>query len=246
MLEEAYHELHALEGSHWWYVGARAVYRTLLLIGFGKPKGGDRMLEVGSGSGGNLSLLSEYGPTAGVELSWIGLSLTPVRPALGLVQAKAEALPFMKDTFDGVHLLGVIEHLDDDIQALREAARVCRPNGAITMLTSALPILWSHHDEANMHKRRYIRRELNKKIFEAGCIPVRISYQNFFSFLPTLFVRLRQKIAHQSPLYDMGKPPPLLNSMLASGLRFEAWLIRYLDLPIGVDLVAVCRPKKST
>jgi SAM-dependent methyltransferase len=245
MFETAYHELHTLEGSHWWFRGARAVYRTLLLIGFGKPNGETRMLEVGSGSGGNLLLLSDYGPTVGVEVSWTGLSLTPVRPILGLVQARAEALPFRHNAFNGIHLLGVIEHLDDDERALKEAARVCCPDGAITILTSALPVLWSHHDEANLHKRRYIRRELKRKICEAGCIPLRISYENFFTFLPTLFSRLWQRRAGRTPRYDMGKPPSVLNSFLTYLLFFEAWLIRYLELPIGVDLVAVCRPKKS-
>lgn len=246
MLEEAHYALHALETYHWWYVGARAAYRTLLWLGLGTADGSRRMLEVGSGSGGNLPLLSSYGPTVGVEYSHLALQLTRERPALGLVQARAEALPFADNSFDGVHLLGVIEHLDDDAAALREAGRVCRPGGAITLLTSALPILWSHHDEANRHKRRYLRRELASVIRSSGLVPLRLSYQNFFTLLPTLIVRLLQRLTPQTPHYNMGQPGPFLNGLLGGLLGLEAWLIRYISLPIGVDLVAVCRPEKAS
>ena len=246
MREEAYHALHALEEQHWWYVGARAIYRTLLEIGWGPPLGARRMLEVGSGSGGNLALLSEYGPTVGLEPSPLALRLARQRPLGALVQGRAEALPFARRAFDGVHLLGVIEHLDQDEAALREAARVCRPEGAVTLLTSAVPLLWSHHDEANRHRRRYSRRQLQARLERAGLLPLRLSYQNFFTFLPTLLVRLWQRRRAQPPRYDMGRPPAPVNMLLIWLLRLEAWLIRFLPLPIGVDLVAVCRPASET
>jgi SAM-dependent methyltransferase len=242
MQAEAYHELHALEAVHWWYVGARAVYRTLLGLGFGPPAGNRRMLEVGCGSGGNLALLEEWGPTAGAEVSGIPLKLVEKAPAFGLVRASADALPFVAGSFDGVHLLGVIEHLPDDQAALQEARRVCRADGAVTLLTSAFPILWSHHDLANGHKRRYRRLPLGLLLKNAGLEPLKLTYQNFFTFLPTLVVRLWQHRSNRLPEYDMGTPPPSLNAVLTVLVRFEAWLIRFLSLPFGVDLVAVCRP----
>jgi SAM-dependent methyltransferase len=245
MLPEAYEALAGLENGHWWFVGERYVYRSLLELGAGKPHGGLRMLEVGCGSGGNLSLLGEYGPTTGLELSAQALELVPQRPALGLVQAQAGALPFAHDSFDGVHLLGVIEHLPDDQAALHEAGRVCRPGGMVTLLTSALPVLWSHHDEANLHQRRYLRGQLQDLLIRARLAPIRLTYQNFFVFLPTLVVRLWQRRGQGPPRYDMGTPPPWINRLLTLLVRLEAWLIRFMSLPIGVDLVAVCRVQKE-
>ncbi len=242
MLDEAHYALHALEGEHFWYVGARAVYRVLLKIGLGAPKQSRRILEVGSGSGGNLPLLEEYGPAVGLDVAWLAFDLAESRPSIGLVQASANALPFADASFEGVALLGLIEHLEDDRQTLSEARRVCRSQGAVVLLTSALPILWSHHDDANLHHRRYTRTELQQKLKQAGLRPLRLSYQNFFTFIPTLLVRLWQRRTQSAPRYDMGTPSKLVNALLTRLLKLEAWLIRYIPLPIGVDLVAACRP----
>lgn len=242
MLEEAHHGLSRLEARHWWFVGARAAYQALMEIGHGPPDGSLRLLEVGCGSGGNLELQAEFGAVAGVEVSTLALGLVERRPALGLVQADAGALPFASRSFDGVNLFGVIEHLEDDLGALQEAARVCRPQGAICLLTSALMILWSHHDEANLHRRRYTLHQLSGLLRQAGLTPLRLSYQNFFTFLPTLIVRLWQRRGPAAARYDMGSSTPAANQILSLLLKLEAWWIRRGRLPIGVDLVAACRP----
>jgi SAM-dependent methyltransferase len=245
MIDDAYQELHALEAEHFWYVGARAVYRTLLQLGLGAPTGQARILEVGSGTGGNLEFLETYGPTVGLEYSSLALRLTPHPPKIGLLQGSADALPFPANTFDAVALFGLIEHMEDDVRTLQEAARVCKKGGAVTLLTSAFPFLWSHHDEANRHQRRYYRAELLQTLARAGLTPVRVSYQNFFTFGPTLLARLWQRRQVQEPRYDMGLPPRWANSLLIGLLRLEAWLIRFFPLPVGVDLVAVARPKRD-
>lgn len=242
MLEEAHFALHALEDRHWWYVGTRLIYRKLLEIGLGQPRGNLCLLDAGCGSGGNLEIFEEYGPTAGMDISALALKLSPQRPQLGLIQASATALPFAKNSFDGVNLMGVIEHLDDDGLALREAARVCKSNGVVALLTSAFPILWSHHDEANLHKRRYRLKELRAKVRSAGLHPFRLTYQNFFVFPITLLVRLLQRRTATPPRYDMGTPPKWLNAFLIQVVRFESWLLQFVDFPFGVDLVAVLRP----
>jgi ubiquinone/menaquinone biosynthesis C-methylase UbiE len=244
MDEEAYDALLALQERHWWHIGARAVCRTLIRISLGQSSRPLRMLEVGCGTGGNLALLGEYGPTVGIDISFSALGKISRRSKLGLVQASATALPFATGSFDGIHLLDVIEHLVDDLVAVREAARVCRPAGAVLINTSALPVLWSHHDDANHHQRRYYRSQLASLIENAGLIPLRLSYQNFFTFIPTLLTRLYQRWVTRPTGYDIGSFPEPINAILAGILRFEAFLIRFMELPIGVDLVAVCRPKK--
>jgi len=244
MRDDAYIALHELQNTHWWFVGGRFIYRTLIEIGLGKEAKTPRMLEIGCGSGGNLSTLSAFGPTVGLEVSSQALALIKDRPRLGLVQANAEALPFASDSFDGVHLWAVLEHLEDDLVGLREARRVCRPHGSVTLQTAALPILWSHHDEANLHKRRYLRDQLADLLRTAQLPPILLSYQNFIVFFPTLIVRRIQHFFVRSPRYDMGMSNPWFNKIMLKILRFEAWFLKKYKFPIGVDLVAVSRVQK--
>jgi ubiquinone/menaquinone biosynthesis C-methylase UbiE len=244
MQEDSYAALHQLENTHWWFVGARFIYQTLIKIGLGEEAKNPRMLEVGCGSGGNLPTLSAFGPTVGLEVSSQALTMIKDRPQLGLVQANAEALPFASDSFDGVHLWAVLEHLEDDLVGLREAWRVCRPHGSVTLQTAALPVLWSHHDEANLHKRRYVRDQLADLLRTAQLSPIHLSYQNFFAFFPTLVIRRVQRFFVRSPRYDMGTSNPWITKIMLKVLRFEAWFLKKYKFPIGVDLVAVCRVHK--
>jgi SAM-dependent methyltransferase len=245
MLDEAYQALSELQDTHWWNVGARHIYRRLLDLGIGPNKGRLRMLDVGCGPGANLELLGEYGRISGLDISTQALLKVAVRPALGLVQASVDALPFAADSFDGVHLLGVIEHLDDDLAAFQEAVRVGKDGAAVVLLTSALPILWSHHDEANLHRRRYLRPQLATLFAQAGLRAEVLSYQNFFVFPFTLLVRIWQRFTSRGPRFDVGNPPEFINRVLISLVRLEAWMLGRVNLPIGVDLVALCRVSKK-
>jgi SAM-dependent methyltransferase len=245
MQEEAYLKITELQATHWWFVGARHIYRALLETGRGKAANTIRLIDIGCGTGGNLELLSEYGPVAAMDISLQALLEIKIRPVLGLVQASSDALPFAENSFDVANLLGVIEHLDDDLAALREAGRVCSQGGFITLLTSAFPILWSHHDVANRHRRRYRLGQLEDRLRKAGLAPRILTYQNFFVFPPTLIVRLLQQLHPKPPGIDVGRPPKLLNSVLIGLARLEAFLIRKVRLPFGVDLVALCHVDKT-
>jgi SAM-dependent methyltransferase len=239
MEEHAYVELHQLEQNHWWYRGVRSIYRILLRRYVSDSKG--RVLDVGCGTGGNLSLLTERGAVTGLD---------PWRPALlfcsadklsGLVQGEAEALPFKDGAFDLVTMLGVIEHVTDDMTMLREASRVCRSGGKMLLLTSAFMFLWSHHDEANHHVRRYTSRELWRKVTRLGLRVCRISYLNCFLFPVAAVVRLVQRVlpAHEESHLDMFPLPEPFNTGLAWLLAFEGWLMQWVALPFGVSIVAV-------
>jgi len=245
MLDEAYQALSELQDTHWWNVGARHIYRRLLDLGVVPNKEQLRMLDIGCGPGANLELLGEYGRITGLDVSAQALMKIAARPAMGLVQASVDALPFAADSFDGVHLLGVIEHLDDDLAALQEAVRVSKHGAAVVLLTSALPILWSHHDEANLHRRRYMRKQLAALFTQAGLRSEVLSYQNFFVFPITLVVRMWQRFTSDGPQFDVGNPPEFINRLLIWLVRLEAWMIGRVNLPIGVDLVALCRVRKG-
>jgi len=238
MEERAYLDLHQLEQGHWWYRGTRSIYRTLLRRYVRRPCG--PVLDLGCGTGGNLKLLSDWGPVCGLDPWRPALRLCPPGVAT-LVQGTAGNLPFRDASFSLVAVLGVLEHIADDVEMLCEARRVCRPGGVILVLTSAFMLMWSQHDEANRHVRRYTARQLREKVEGAGLRVQRLSYLNFFLFPLAALVRLLQRLnpGRGTPRMDMFPVPEPFSTVLAGLLALEGWLMQWLALPWGVSLVTV-------
>jgi SAM-dependent methyltransferase len=240
MKERAYADIRQLERDHWWYRGTRAVYRSLLRRYVPGP--GGPVLDVGCGSGGNLSLLSDWGPVTGLDPWYPALRACPAGQA-HVVQGDARALPFADGTYGLVAMLGVLEHVADDVTVLREARRVCRPGGSILLLTSAFMFLWSQHDEANRHVHRYTAVELRARAASARLRVRYLGYQNAFLFLLVVSVRLLQRLLPPGgePRIDMFPMPEPVNSALAGLLALEGRLMarQRVRFPVGVSLVAV-------
>ena len=238
MEERAYLDLHQLEQGHWWYRGTRSIYRTLMRRYVPRPCGS--VLDLGCGTGGNLELLSDWGPVCGFDPWRPALRLCPPGVAM-LVQGTARNLPFRDGAFSVVAILGVLEHIADDVGVLCEARRICCPGGVIVVLTSAFMFLWSQHDDANRHVRRYTARQLREKVERAGLRVQRLSYLNFFLFPLAASVRLLQRLnpGRGTPRMDMFPVPEPFSTALAGLLALEGWLMQWLELPLGVSLVTV-------
>lgn len=233
-------ELHRLEKDHWWYQGTRFIYYSLLRSYVPRPCG--LVLDVGCGTGGNLKLLSQWGPVIGLEPSKIILDSDTVEAA-ALVQGKGESLPFRDATFALVTLLGVIEHVKDDRLLLREVRRVCRQNGIVLLLTSAFGFLWSQHDEANQHVRRYRAFELRQKAEGEGFTVLFLTYLNALLFPIAVPIRLFQRLKPKArdPHIDMFSMPEPFNTLLANTLKLEGRLMPSMRFPVGVSLITVLK-----
>jgi SAM-dependent methyltransferase len=158
-----YERMFRAESEHFWFAGTRAVIADALARALGAREGARvlRVLDVGCGTGYTLTRLpaavSAVGLDASAEaLRWAARRGTGAR----LVRAAAESLPVAQATFDAVLALDVLEHLDDDGAGAREIARVLRPGGVALVTAPAFGWLWSAHDEALHHRRRYRLAEL--------------------------------------------------------------------------------------
>ncbi len=234
-----------MQEQHWWWQGMRVLYHKALARFARMPV--RYVIDVGCGFGANLPVLNAIGAVVGVDVSLAALRATPNRPALGLVQARADALPFRAGSFDVIALLAVVEHIDDDDLVLSETYRVARPSAIQILLTSALMLLWSHHDVANEHRRRYSARQLDRIQQAAGWHILTTSYVNAFIFPAVAVVRVAQRLVRRTgsgkvAAYDMGPDLGLFNRLLRALLAVEAWLIIHgIRLPFGVDLFSVSR-----
>jgi SAM-dependent methyltransferase len=228
-----------VDEHHWWYRGRRQIIRTELERLRLPP--GARVLDAGCGSGRTLEELEEYGEVYGIELDPEAARVARSRGRGEVRVGRLEELPWEADTFDLITCLDVIEHTPDDRATLRELRRVCKPAGWLLVTVPAYQALWSLHDEANHHYRRYARRSLRQAAVEAGWQVRRMTSFNSLLLAPAAAVRVAQRRRPQSeykPEIRLGRP--WLNGLLEQPLRIEArWLARGRTLPVGLSLMAL-------
>src|SRR3984885_3307440 len=169
-------QTHRAEDRHWWYRGRRSVLERV--VDDLRLPARARILDAGCGSGRTMVGLARHGAVPGIELSSTSVSLARERGAGDVVEGSVLEMPFEADAFDLAASLDVIEHLEDDLQALRELRRVVAPGGSLLVTVPAYQWLWSGHDEINHHHRRYTRRSLQRIGEQAGWHQVRTTYFN--------------------------------------------------------------------
>jgi SAM-dependent methyltransferase len=159
-------------------------------------------------------------------------------------EGRVEELPWVKESFDLVVCLDVLEHTPDDRLALRELRRVCRPGGFLLLTVPALPRLWSIHDELNHHYRRYTRRSLTAAATDSDWGLARMTSFNSLLLPAAAVVRVgRRRLGlEQADNNDLEVGPKWLNDSLEQPLRFESgWLRQGGTLPLGLSLLGVLR-----
>jgi len=231
-----------VDEHHWWYRGRRDVIRAEL-DRLSMPAGA-RVLDAGCGSGRTLDELRRYGEVHGIELDPAAAQAARARGAGEVRIGRLEALPWEPGTFDLITCLDVIEHTPDDRVTLTELRRVCRRGGWLLVTVPAYQWLWSLHDEANHHYRRYGRTTLRAAALASGWRTERMTSFNSLLLAPAAAVRLaqRKRRPHNgyTPQIELG--PAWLNTALEQPLRLEArWLSRGRTLPAGLSLLALMR-----
>lgn len=228
-----------VDEHHWWYRGRRRIIRAELDRVPLPPRA--RVLDAGCGSGRTLEELEPYGEVYGIELDPEAAEVARSRGVGEVEVGRLEELPWEDATFDLITCLDVIEHTPDDGVTLRELRRVCKPGGWLLVTVPAYQALWSLHDDANHHFRRYGRRTLRAAALDAGWQLRRMTSFNSLLLAPAAVVRLAQRRSsgdRYTPDIRLG--PAWLNAMLERPLHIEAsWLARGRTLPAGLSLMAM-------
>jgi SAM-dependent methyltransferase len=230
-----------VDEHHWWYSGRRRIIRAELDQLPLAP--GAVILDAGCGSGRTLEDLVAYGEVHGIELDPEAAAVARARNRGEVRTGRLERLPWEDSYFDLITCLDVIEHTPDDRATLRELRRVSRPGGFLLVTVPAYQGLWSMHDVANHHYRRYSRARLRAAANDAGWRVRRMTSFNGLLLAPAAAVRLaerrrlREPNGNYKPELTLG--PEWLNAVLEQPLRLEArWLARGRTMPAGLSLLA--------
>lgn len=232
--------MHAQELRHWWFRGRRRVLVDLLRSAVGVRAGSLRILDYGCGTGGNSLAYAPLGSVVGIEPDRGAVTLARRRGGARYCRASGTQLPFGQGAFDAVVASDVLEHIEDDVAAAAEIARVLRPGGTAIISVPAHQWLFSEHDVALHHFRRYSKSTIRNVLERSGLRIRRLSYWNAALF-PAICVRRLLAIGRttHSPRSDTGSSPWLINEVLAGLLAAEATVLRHAPLPWGVSLVSV-------
>ena len=217
MQSDAIRSLGDIEDRHWWFAERRNLIRSQ--VKGVQPVG--PALDVGAAAGGNTRVLVEAGwDCVALEYSEMGADMASER-GLTVVRGDATKLPIADDTLGLVVAYDVLEHIEDDAAAAREFLRCLRPGGRLLVAVPADMRLWSAHDEAVDHVRRYERDELLSLVYGAGFRDVTIRSWNV---LLRPVVALRRKKDRGSELVEPGR---LTNAALRGVVAMER------VLPVG-------------
>ncbi len=243
MNHEEYERMYRFEDTYWWFVARRRLIVSLLERHY-RRDGGQRLLDIGCGTGAMLDMLAPFGAVVGADFAPEALAFCRERGHSRLARADVRRLPFADASFDAVTAMDVIEHIDDDKAASSEILRVLRPGGRLFVTVPAYRYLWSEHDEALHHHRRYTAPHLKDLFQRAGFAVPQLSY-TISSLLPPIaayrFVSnlLPKRRVSGEKKADLVQVSERVNAALLSLCDWETRLLHQWPLPFGVTVVCV-------
>lgn len=250
MNHNEYRTMFELETTYWWFVGRRIILGETIQRHISAPV--EQALDIGCGTGGNLPVLSRFSKTViGLDTSPHALDYCQSRGwnTVGLMGADGH-LDFTDETAGLITLFDILEHVADERPLLREISRVLRPDGLLIITVPAFQFLWSEHDAALHHYRRYTRNNLTRLLTDEGLKIVSASYVITFSFPIIVLYRLLKGVLNffhpRASKASYVRLPAVLNAFFIRILAWESKLLAYTTFPFGTSVLIVAKKPTLT
>lgn len=252
--QSSFDTLLAMQERHFWYRGRHrfllnafdrfSAYKTASCTG----------VDLGGGVGGWIRYLVDNRAERFSRLVLADSSETALLMAGTTLPAKVGRYQIdlmnlgWEGKWDCAFLLDVIEHLPDDMQAMRQASQALKPGGFLFVTAPALRQFWSYNDELTHHLRRYSRRDFMRLAQTTG---LELCDARYFMFLlsPLYWLsRNGKNIQHMGEaerLALMNKthkvPWAPINSALTAIFATETPLGHWVHFPWGTSILGVFR-----
>lgn len=246
MEEREYETMAAVEDRHFWFVAMRATVRDAFLA-LGLPREA-RVLDLGCGTGGTMKALHGLARFTGLDRSSTAARFATRRTGEAVLCGLATDLPVRDNSVDAVLALDVFEHIPDDARAVEEVRRILKPGGALVATVPCHPALFSEHDRALHHVRRYTRDGFLALLSAHGLHPVRATWTNatLYPLVAVVrWIRRTRNAGHAAALSDASRSVGPLNAVLKQVMMTERWFLRRGNLPWGIGLLVVARRRES-
>lgn len=238
---EMYRMFFKVQKKHWWFVVKKQIVLDTINR-FYQGKQDTKILDIGCGSGLMLNALEEIGETYGMDMSDEAINFSK-EIFQGTVKKGflPDQIPYDDNFFNLVIALDVIEHVEEDALSLEAIRNRLVTGGKVVITVPAFMFMWTKFDDLNEHKRRYTLPDLKKKLLQAGFTIEKITYYNTLLFPLAFLVRMFNKMTGRDGSSDVEQPSEPLNIMLTCIFRLEKYLLRQLNFPFGVSILAVAR-----
>ena len=235
-----YDRMAEIDQDHWWFVARRRIIASL--IERHRPTPGPlRILEVGAGTGSNLALLQRYGAVDAIEPDDGARAFAEQRSGLSIKGGYLPDVPLDDGAYDLIVLLDVLEHIPGDVEALACLKDKLAPGGRILVTVPGAPWMWSAHDVAHHHQRRYTAGQLRSVFGRAGLRTRYLTHFNSVLFPLIAAVRLLGKITGKEG-GDDAMPSRPVNAALTTLFGAERLWAARVPVPFGVSIAIVAEP----
>ncbi len=229
------------DSTHWWYRARRDILADYLARE-GKLPAHARILEIGCGTGHNLPMLAAFGEVDAIEIDPAARTIASQRLGKPVGDAPLPALPGVpRGAYDLIAVLDVVEHIADDVAALKAMASLLKPGGKILIAVPAHQWMWSAHDVVNHHHRRYSKAGLVKAIRAAGLKERKLGYFNSLLFPLAAAARVAGRLTGRDDSDDSPPAAPV-NALFERIFRVERHLVGRVPMPVGVSILTLAEP----
>lgn len=208
------------------------------------------ILDVGCSTGYMLGLLRHRIPRATLlgadcvrrPLEKLGAAM----PGVPLFQFDVANCPLETNSVDGVVLLNILEHIEQDLAAIRHIYRILKPGGVAVIEVPAGPHLYDIYDKKLLHFRRYRLNDLMGLLQHVGFRVLQASHLGFF-FYPAFWLakRRNRRLARSTPeiqqaVIDRDMRRLGHSDALHSVMAMERFFGRRISYPVGIRCVVTC------
>jgi len=235
-------QLSEFEDDYWWNKGRREILCDLIYEQINNAKNLE-ILDVGCGPGGTSTAFLQFGNVTGTDFSSLALKFAKNKGLTNVVRSSSTSIPFRSEKFDIITVLDVIEHVQDDKSVLKEIWRLLKPNGLIVVTVPAFQFLWSQHDVASSHVRRYNKATITKVLKDSQFKIIRSSYfvSFLFPFVATYRLLTKYRIKKENTKGDLVKFPQPINNFFEKIMLLEKKLLKKTNLPFGLSIVCIAK-----
>ena len=237
-----YERMAAHDTTHWWYRARRDILSDYLTRYGALPRDA-RILEIGCGTGHNLPMLASFGEVDAIEIDETAGKFAAERLGKPIGTSPLPELTGVEPgTYDLVAVLDVVEHVEDDVAALKAIASVLKPGGKILITVPAHQWMWSAHDVVNHHKRRYSKGTLTEALKKAGLGWKKLRWFNSLLFPAAVAARMAGRLTGKDDSDDSPPSRPL-NAIFETVFRLERHLLGRVPMTPGLSIIVLASPE---